>query len=240
MYTENDFRAYELYHHGILGQKWGVRRYQNKDGSLTPAGKKRVKLTNSINDTKNKIKEKLSTKDGNGKLQLTDQQKKALKIGAAAVGTVLAAYSAYKLNDVIKNNVDTKNLELASLAGANFANRFIDNDAPPIHGVGAMANNRYANAIRIGNEARGPLSSRISENVYNSRGGQFNQLKRARQLKDVTSGKKTLDDVLNYADYTKQALDDTKWDQQGQEWLARALRDLNNASGGRVYKFRHS
>lgn len=31
----------ELYHHGILGQKWGVRRYQNKDGSLTPAGKKR-------------------------------------------------------------------------------------------------------------------------------------------------------------------------------------------------------
>lgn len=30
-----------LEHHGILGMKWGVRRYQNKDGSLTPAGKKR-------------------------------------------------------------------------------------------------------------------------------------------------------------------------------------------------------
>ena len=34
-----------LEHYGITGQKWGIRRYQNKDGSLTPAGKKRYGST---------------------------------------------------------------------------------------------------------------------------------------------------------------------------------------------------
>ena len=47
----------ELYHHGIKGQKWGVRRYQNKDGTLTPAGRKR---RNEFSDTEKTVVNKLS------------------------------------------------------------------------------------------------------------------------------------------------------------------------------------
>ena len=38
-----------LAHHGILGLKWGIRRYQNTDGSLTDAGKKRYGLNEKVN-----------------------------------------------------------------------------------------------------------------------------------------------------------------------------------------------
>ena len=47
----------ELYHHGILGRKWGIRRYQNADGTLTPKGKKRYdKLEKKYNDDSPRVK----------------------------------------------------------------------------------------------------------------------------------------------------------------------------------------
>lgn len=74
----------ELCHYGVKGMRWGVRRYQDKNGRLTNAGKKRYSGDNGGSESE-------------AKKGLSDNKKRAIKIGAAAVGTALAAYGGYKL-----------------------------------------------------------------------------------------------------------------------------------------------
>lgn len=75
-----------LYHHGIKGQKWGIRRFQDKTGRLTAAGRRRVEN-----------RQKSDNEQTEEKKGLSDKQKRYIKIGVAATGTALVAYGGYKL-----------------------------------------------------------------------------------------------------------------------------------------------
>lgn len=75
----------ELYHYGVKGMKWGIRRYQNKDGTLTSKGKKRYEKSNDNSNDEDEIKNNKSRKI------LT---KRNIAIGATAVGASLAVMGA--------------------------------------------------------------------------------------------------------------------------------------------------
>ena len=67
----------QLQHWGIKGMRWGVRRYQNKDGSLTPKGRKRYA---QLEDEMNKLKPK-SSDDGQESYEMS--KSRAVKSGSA-------------------------------------------------------------------------------------------------------------------------------------------------------------
>jgi hypothetical protein len=78
----------ELQHFGIKGMKWGVRRYQNKDGSLTPAGKKRYDESDEEREKKEKSK------------------KTKVKVATAAVATAAVATTAAMNKDKVKKGAE--------------------------------------------------------------------------------------------------------------------------------------
>lgn len=119
---------YELYHHGVKGQKWGVRRYQNKDGSLTSVGAKQKADSDTSSD--NSVRNK--------------------RIAAAVVGTASVAAAAYyvhkhpesigkvvsqfrniKVNDLSKKAVDAgKTYVKESITGVKEGIKEASKEAP--------------------------------------------------------------------------------------------------------------
>ena len=96
----------ELYHHGIKGQKWGVRRYQNPDGSLTAEGLAlRAKSGGDTNDQDISYEQAFSSRQAvNGQSNDAKQRAKTFAIaGASILAAAIAIHGLKKLGPIIKN-----------------------------------------------------------------------------------------------------------------------------------------
>lgn len=92
----------ELYHHGILGQKWGIRRFQNEDGSLTSKGKARYKDNDTqSNSAKQTNSDKPISKRTAALRELNEKHEKFKQSVANSekglVDTLLSRFGTYSL-----------------------------------------------------------------------------------------------------------------------------------------------
>ena len=137
----NDYLAYrikysdELYHYGVKGQKWGIRRYQNPNGTLTEDGKIRYGVdpkTGKLSDEGKKLL----------KQDIDDQHKRKVNIlGSLGIGAATA--SAVAVGIGLAEGIMSTKLSISTLSSAAIT--------AGTSAVALLLNNKHGNKQKGGN-----------------------------------------------------------------------------------------
>lgn len=129
----------ELQHHGIKGQKWGVRRFQNADGSLTAEGKKRYSVSDyqqAIDKTKTagKIVNEAKTLNNTVKKLNDPTAERRIRKSAAEMSDIELQKRVQRLN--MEDNYTRMMLHRESLErGRTFVDKALDVSAIAVQGT---------------------------------------------------------------------------------------------------------
>lgn len=129
----------ELQHHGIKGQKWGVRRFQNTDGSLTAEGKKRYSVSDyqqAIDKTKTagKIVNEAKTLNNTVKKLNDPAAERRIRKSAAEMSDIELQKRVQRLN--MEDNYTRMMLHRENLErGRTFVDKALDVSAIAVQGT---------------------------------------------------------------------------------------------------------
>ena len=240
----------ELYHFGVKGMRWGHRKVRGHAGPGKYATRKRqlagdkrdldylnkgehlsvglTKKRQAAYDKRDKavLEKRIAKNEQKNNKGLSTKQKKVLKVGAAAAGTMLAVYGTYKFSKW----VDNQNVKLATHTGQEFASKFTEQirpKSPQFPGPAGM--NRYSIGQSSAFDAGNGLSKLVTEKVYSPK--RTVRIKNAFEASKVNKGKKSASDIFDYNKTVSEILKDEQVLGKGQSEFSKSVRTSLDMGG---------